>query len=60
MLESDIPKVDRKAPAFAELEAYEEEYAKIYDVYSAEDKITLYAREKTAQEISVYVEVTRI
>lgn len=60
MEENDIPKVDRKAPAFEALEAYEEEYTKIYDVYSAENKITLYAKEKTNNPINVFVEVSRI
>ena len=61
ILATDIPKVFFFAPAdFADLEAQQEAFAMLYDVESANDTITFYAKEKPEVPFTVMIEVNRI
>ena len=61
ILATDIPKVFFFAPAdFADLEAQQEAFAMLYDVESANDTITFYAKEKPEVQFTVMIEVSRI
>lgn len=61
ILATDIPMVFFFAPAnFADLEAQQEAFAMLYDVESANDTITFYAKEKPEVPFTVMIEVNRI
>lgn len=61
ILATDIPKVFFYAPSdFSDLEAQQEAFAMLYDVESANDAITFYAKEKPEVQFTVMIEVSRI
>lgn len=61
ILPTDRAKVFFMAPdSFAELDARQEAFSALYSVESAEDSITLYAREKPTVSFTVLCEVSRI